>query len=56
MTISVLIKNDSNQISQILNNNMHKGDGFSAKTLGKAYFIYKLTGQAMVWPASSDKR
>ena len=28
---------------------------FQQKLLEKANFIYKLTGQAMVWPASSDK-
>ena len=32
-----------------------KGDGFSAKTLGKSHFIFKLTGRAVVRPASSDK-
>ena len=32
-----------------------KGDGFWAKTLGKSHFIFKLTGRAMVRPASSDK-
>ena len=33
---------------------MYEGDGFSTKTLGKAYFTIKLTGRAMVWPASFD--
>ena len=33
---------------------MHKGDGFSAKTLGKSYFIVKTTAPAMVRTASSD--
>ena len=28
---------------------------FQQKLLEKADFIYKLTGWAMVWPASSDK-
>ena len=32
-----------------------KGDGFSAKTLGKSHFIFKLTGRAMVRPSSPDK-
>ena len=43
----------SNQISQILNT-MHEGDGFLAKTLGKACFIVKMTAPAMVWPTSFD--
>ena len=35
---------------------MHEGNGFfSKKLLEKAYFIFKLTGPAMVRPASSDK-
>ena len=34
---------------------MHQGAGFAAKLLEKAYFIFKLTGRAMVRPASSDK-
>ena len=28
---------------------------FQQKLLEKAYFIFKLTGQAMIQPASSDK-
>ena len=28
---------------------------FKQKLLGKAYFIFKLTGRAMVRPVSSDK-
>ena len=44
----------SSQISQILNS-MHKGNGFSAQTLGKLISCSKLTGLAMVQPASSDK-
>ena len=27
---------------------MHQGSGFLAKTLGKAYFVFKLIGRAMV--------
>ena len=27
---------------------------FHQKLLEKAYFIFKMTGPAMVWPASSD--
>ena len=42
----------SSQISQILNDSMHKGDGFSAKTLGES-LLFK-TDLAMVWSASSD--
>ena len=30
---------------------MHEGDGFSEKP----FFIFKLTGRPMVWPAISDK-
>ena len=42
------------QIGQILNI-MRKGDGFSAKPLGKkTYFIANMSGLAMVRPASSD--
>ena len=33
---------------------MHKGNSFSAKTLGKARFTVKVTGPAMDWPANSD--
>ena len=44
----------SSQISQILNS-MHKRNGFSAQTLGKLISCSKLTGLAMVQPASSDK-
>ena len=40
----------SSQISQILNS-MHKGNGFSAQTLGKLISCSKLTGLAMVQPA-----
>ena len=56
MEISVLIKtNQPDEINQIVNS-MHGGDGFSAKTLGKAFnLIFKLTGRAKVPPASSDK-
>ena len=32
-----------------------KENVFQQKLLGKTYFIFKLTGQAMVLPASSDK-
>ena len=32
-----------------------KENVFQQKLLGKAYFIFKLTGQPMVLPASSDK-
>ena len=32
---------------------MHKGDGFSAKTLEESLF-FKMTDLAMVQPASSD--
>ena len=42
----------SSQISQILNDSIHKGDGFSTKTLGES-LLFK-TDLAMVWPASSD--
>ena len=35
-------------------NIIDKGDVFSAKPLGKAYFIAKMSGLAMVLPASSD--
>ena len=38
------------------NPKVHQGAGFSAKLLEKAYFIFKLTGRAIVRPASSDKR
>ena len=34
---------------------MHEGDGFQQKLLEKAYFIFKLSGGAVVWQASSDK-
>ena len=34
---------------------MHEGEGFSAKTLGKSLFHFKMTGMAMARPASSDK-
>ena len=34
---------------------MHKGNGFQQKLLEKAYFIFKLSGGAVVRPASSDK-
>jgi len=30
------------------------GDGFSAKCLEKSIFFVKMTGPAIVWPASSD--
>ena len=33
---------------------MHKEDGFSANLLQKAYFIAKMSGPAMIRPASSD--
>jgi len=33
---------------------MHEGNRFSSKLLEKAYFIFKMTGAAMVQPASSD--
>ena len=33
---------------------MHKGDGFSANLLEKAYFIAKMSGLTIVRPASSD--
>ena len=33
---------------------MHKGEGFSAKSLGKSLFHYKSVWSAMVQPASSD--
>ena len=33
---------------------MPQGDGFSAKPLKKAYFIVKMIGPVIVWPASSD--
>ena len=34
---------------------IHEGDGFwSKKYLEKAYFVLKITGLAMIWPASSD--
>ena len=48
--------NLSSQISQILSS-MHEGNGFflSKKLLEKAYFIFELTGPAMVRPASSNK-
>ena len=34
---------------------MHEGDGILAKTLRKSRFFFKLTGPAMVQPASSDQ-
>jgi len=33
---------------------MQEGKAFYQKLLRKAYFIFKMTGPAMVWPASSD--
>ena len=48
-----LLSDPSSQIRQILNS-LYEGDGFSTETLGKAYFTIKLTGRAMVWPASFD--
>ena len=33
---------------------MHEGDGFPQKLLEKAYSFVKMTGPAMVRPASSD--
>ena len=33
---------------------MHEGNVFDQKLLEKAYFIFKMTGPAMVQPASSD--
>ena len=53
MRISLLIK--TTQPDQILKS-MKEGDGFSSKTLGKTYFIFKMTGQATVRPVSSDFR
>ena len=40
-------------MSQTLNN-MHEGDGFSSKTLGKSLCNCKVTGPAVVLPASPD--
>ena len=41
-------------MSQILNS-MHEGNRLSPKTLDEtAYFTFKMTGPAMVLPASSD--
>ena len=34
---------------------MHEGDGFQQKLLEKTYFIFKLSGGAVVRPGSSDK-
>ena len=44
----------SSHISQNLNS-IHEGDGFQQKLVEKAYFIFKLSGGAVVRPASSDK-
>ena len=33
---------------------MHEGDGVSSKTLGKSLFNCKMTGPAVVLPASPD--
>ena len=33
---------------------MHKGDGFQQNFLEKAYFTAKMSGPAIVQPASSD--
>ena len=41
------------QISQIPNR-VHEGNGVSTKLLEKTFFIVKVTGPAMVRPASSD--
>ena len=49
MRISILIK--TIQPDQILKS-MNEGDG--QKLLGKAYFIFKMTGLATVRPVSSD--
>ena len=46
--ISLLI-----EISQIPNR-VHEGNGVSTKLLEKTFFIVKVTGPAMVQPASSD--
>ena len=35
---------------------MHEGDGVSSKTLGKSLFNCKVTGPAVVLPASPDLR
>ena len=42
------------QPDQSNSNTMHEGDGFLAKSLGKACFIVKMTAPAMVWPTSFD--
>ena len=50
MRISLLIK-----LSSQIPNSMHEGNGVSTKTLKKkALFIVKMTGPAMIRPASSD--
>ena len=33
---------------------MHEGLVFQQKLLGEAHLVVKITGPAMVWPASSD--